>query len=492
MNYSSGWKMLLEISVDNWVHQAEYDVGFGCGHKGRPNNTAPGVPAIFEANISDVAAGQSNVQIRFHWKETDDYFWQIDDFTLAEAWDNDLQMKFFEMEWLDSDPETVLTPFYMIPKKMLAGGSLGSFKSAAFNFGEYDQSDVHLEVDISKNNQSVFNLKSPAKDLWTLVTDTVTLEGDYKPSEFGHYKVSYGFKQDEAENTPENNSGQAFFHVTDSAYSHADDSAEEAFAYGFEAYGDGPNYGHIMGVVYPITADCEVNSISTFIAGGKADGMIDFRFKLFLIPVESEDQTPVELLMTETLVLDSAMLGKWMTLFFDKDGESEFLQAGDQIIAAVEYNNLHEDLFSRRYDNLKIGADYSFKLRDAVTWVGSGTDIGVGYGGNRNLMIRLNINDHSNLIDGIDPISNVAVLGQNFPNPFNRSTEISYELVSGSDVSFDILDLTGRKVKEINEGPKTAGRHTVKIDASGLEAGLYFYTIHAGSFMETRRMTVAR
>jgi hypothetical protein len=375
---------------------------------------------------------------------------------------------------------------------MLAGGALGSFKSAALNFGEYDQSDVHLEVDISKNNQSVFNIKSPSKPLFTLLTDTITIENTYAPSEFGHYKVSYGFKQSETENTPENNSGQAFFNVTDSAYSHADDSAEEAFAYGFEAYGDGPNYGHIMGVVYPIAADCEVNSISAFIAGGKADGLIDFRFKLYLIPAEGDDQTPVEWLMTETVELDSAMLGKWMTLFFDKDGESEFLQAGDQIIAAVEYNNLHEDLFSRRYDNLKIGADYSFKLRDAVTWVGSGTDIGVGYGGNRNLMIRLNINDHSNQIDATDPVTNMAVLGQNYPNPFGRFTEITYELAGNSDVLFEIRDLTGRKVMEINEGPQVAGNHAVKVDASGLEAGLYFYTIRTGSYTETRRMTVAR
>ncbi len=492
MNYSSGWQMLLEVSIDNWVHSAQFDVGFGCGHKGRPNNTAPGVPAIFEANISDIAAGQPNVQMRFTWRGTDDYFWQIDDFSLAEAWDNDLQMRYFEMEWVDNDNETIMTPFFMLPKAQLAGGALGNFKSAVRNFGEYDQSDAYLEVDITKNNQSVFNAKSPQKSIYTLITDTVSLASNYTPTEFGHYKVSYAFKQKEAENTPENNLGSAFFNVTDSVFSHADNSSEEPFAYGFEAYGDGPNLGHIMGTVYPIYADCEVNSISAFIAGGKADDLIDFKFKLYIVPTEGEDLTPIELLMSESVVLDSSMLGKWMTLPLSKDGESEFLKAGDRVCAAVEYNNMHTDQFSRRYDNLKIGADYSFRTRDAFTWVGSGTSIDAGYGSNRNLMIRLNINDQSNLIDGTNPAAALSSLSQNYPNPFNAATEINYTLANDSEVEIVVRDITGRIIMHKNEGFVRAGKHTVRIDGSPLEAGIYLYSLRAGNFTETRRMTVSR
>jgi hypothetical protein len=492
MNYSSGWKMLLEVSVDNWVHSAQYDVGFGCGHKGRPNNTAPGVPAIFEANISDVAAGQSNVQFRFTWRGTDDYFWQIDDFSVAEAWDNDLQMKFFEMEWIDADAETVMTPFYMIPKTQLGGGALGNFKSAVLNFGEYDQSEVSFNVNITKNNQSVFTVSSPKKNLYTLVTDTILLENSYAPAEYGHYKIEYGFGQKDTENTPANNGSSAFFNVTDSVYSHADNSAEEAFAYGFEAYGSAPNLNHIMSVIYPITADCQVNSISAYIAGGKADQLIDFKYKLFLIPQEGDDTTPIELLMTDAVTLDSAMLNTWVTMDFQKNGESELLKAGNLVCAAVEYNNLHEDLFSRRYDNLKIGADYSFKIRDAVTWVGSGTDIGAGYGANRNLMIRLNIDEHGNRIDSSDPLQVLSSVGQNYPNPFSETTRIDYKLANSSEVSLIVRDLTGRIVLESREGFMPAGSHQIHVDGSALEPGIYLYSLTAGNLSETKRMTITR
>lgn len=492
MNYDVGWKMLLEVSVDNWVHSAAIDVGFGCGHKGRPNNTTPGVPAIFEANITDLAAGMSDVRMRFTWRGTDDYFWQIDDFQLSEAWDNDLQMKFAQLEWNDGNDNTTVTPFFMIPKSQLAGGSLTNFKSGVINFGEYDQTDVYFSVDIAKNSQSVFNKETAKKYLPALIADTALITDSYTPADFGHFKVLMDFKQKETEQTPQNDLSEVWFNVTDSAYARADNTAEATFCWGFEAYGSGPNLGHMMGSIYPIYADCEVNSISAFIAGGKADGLIDFKYKLFYVPSEG-DVTPVELLGTEGLELDSSMLGTWITLPFDKDGESEFLKKGDLVYACVEYNNLHEDLISRRYDNLKIGADYSFRVLDRVSISKDLTDFYTsGFGASANLMIRLNLNDHSNINDGIDQSANSSSLGQNFPNPFSRTTDIFYELANGSVVNLIIRDITGRIVLEKSEGIQPAGKHTVTIDAPALDSGIYFYTLDAGNFHETKRMTIGK
>jgi hypothetical protein len=301
------------------------------------------------------------------------------------------------------------------------------------------------------------------------------------------------YKQKEAEQTPQNDQAEAYFHITDSVYARADDSAEASFCWGFEAYGDAPNLGHMMGSIYPIFADCEVNSISAFIAGGKADGMISFLYKLFVIPSEGDDLTPIELLGTSRLDLDSTMLGTWITLSFDKDGESEFLKKGETVYACVEYDNLHEDLISRRYDNLKIGADYSFRVLDGVSVSRSGTDFATsGFGASANLMIRLNLNEHTNIVDGIDQAAALSSLGQNFPNPFSRNTDIHYELANGSEVKIIIRDITGRVVLERNEGIQTAGRHTLTLDASGLDSGIYFYTLRAGNFTETKRMTVSK
>ncbi|HBB91290.1 MAG TPA: hypothetical protein DC042_06140 [Bacteroidales bacterium] len=497
-NDNTYWQMLLEVSVDNWVHSAQYDVSFGVKHKGRPNNTTPGKPAIYEANISDVAAGQPNVQIKLTWRLTSLYFWQVDDFKLREAWDNDLILRFAQMEWIDNDDNSLMSPIYMIPKTQLAGGGgYTNFKGAAINFGEYDQEDAYYEVDITKNSQSIWNKVTAPKDIYTLIIDTALIAETFTPVDFGHYKVTSGYKQKETDQTPENNTNEVWFNVTDSVYSHADGTAEEAFNWGIEAYGtDGlPNLGHLVGVRYKIFGDCEVSSISTFIAGGIADGQIDFGFKLFLVPTEGEDLTPIEMLGTTNKVYDSTMIGTWVTMALDKDGESEFLKAGDVVYACIEYSNQHTDIISKRYNNLQIGADYSFTLLDAVS-VARGDDYAAwstgGYVGGRNIMVRLNINDHSNLIDGVDVNKTLSSLGQNYPNPFNGKTDIAFELASGNEVRMIVRDITGRIVLDKNEGFMPAGKHNLTIDGSSLEAGIYMYTLNAGAFSETKRMTVTR
>jgi hypothetical protein len=83
-------------------------------------------------------------------------------------------------------------------------------------------------------------------------------------------------------------------------------------------------------------------------------------------------------------------------------------------------------------------------------------------------------------------------LDQNFPNPFSGSTEIAYELANVSEVSFSIMDLSGRRVMEFNEGNMPAGKHTFKLESGSLEAGIYFYTIKAGNFVQTKQMVVTK
>ena len=496
-NANSTWQMLMEVTVDNWVHSAVYDVSFGVEHKGRPDKTQPGKPAIYQANISDVAAGQPNVQIKFTWRNTSLYFWQIDDFKLSEAWDNDLQMKFAQMEWTDGDVVSKRTPAFMIPKSQLAGNSYTNFKAAALNFGEYDQTDSYFEVDITKNSQNVFHAEGAKKNLYTLVTDTTLITDSYTPTEFGHYRVDYNYKSKEIDDTPQNNTRSVYFNVTDSVYSHADNTSEEAFVWGLEAYGtDGlPNLNHKVGVQYKIYNDCEANSISAYIAGGLGDGQIDFRYGLYYVPVGEVDETPIELMVSESVGYDSTMIGKWITMELSKDGESEFLKAGDLVYVCVDYNNQHTDKPSKRYENLKIGADQSFRILDPVS-IGMGEaqtwDKGNSYLNERILMVRLNINNHANINDGVELTRSAASVGQNFPNPFNRTTDITYDLVNDSEVAVSIMDLTGRVVMDVKEGFQPSGKHNIRIDASALDAGIYLYTLKAGGFSETKRMTVSR
>lgn len=126
------------------------------------------------------------------------------------------------MEWDDGDDNTLVTPSFMFLKSQIAKGALNNFTASAINFGEYDQEDVYFEVDITKNNKSVFKQSTEPKFLYTLDIDTAHIADPYAPLDYGHYKVRYKYGQNGSDNTPENNMKETFFNITDSLYSRAD------------------------------------------------------------------------------------------------------------------------------------------------------------------------------------------------------------------------------------------------------------------------------
>ncbi|MBT7092619.1 MAG: T9SS type A sorting domain-containing protein [Bacteroidetes bacterium] len=486
------------VSNDDGVHWAAFDCGFGTQHKDRPLDAAPGVPVIYEANISEVAAGMPNVLIRIFWGSTDLYFWVIDDFTLSEAYDNDLQIQHYALEWDDGNEDTNESFIHDIPISQV-GGTYTNFLASVHNFGEMDQDNSTLTVDVKKNNETVFTASATKSWISPLVIDTMTVEGGYTPTEFGHYSIDYTFSQDQEEQNAVDNSRQIFFNVTDSVYSRADDSSELSWAFGFERYGPeddetGWNIGHFMGTVFPIYGDCEINSQSVFITGGLADGNIEFWYTIWWVPPPEEDPDGVgaiEWMTSEIFFLDSSMFNTWVTLPFDKDGETEFLLEGDLIYAGISYNNYNNDHLVRRGKSLSIGHDASIKTNENIAVARNNVDFETsGFVTGRNLMVRLNLNDQSNIIDGVNHTTAIASLGQNYPNPFNGSTAIDYELASGSEVTIEITDITGRQVIFLNEGTKPAGNHNVMINANDLHSGMYFYTVKAGQFTETKQMVI--
>jgi hypothetical protein len=490
-------EMYLEVTVDNWVHAASYNVNFGCGHKQRPLDKAKGEPALMEVNISDVAAGQPNVQMRLHWVNTHLYYWAVDDFTISEAYNNDLKLNYIKLEWEDGNPNTIMGVMANIPKSQLDGNNgFINFQSSALNFGEYDQEAVYMDIDITKNGNSVFHKMSEPTDVYTLVVDTADIADKYSPSDFGHYKINWEFKASQADDNPADNKRETFFNVTDSVYSRSDDTNDVGWSLSKEAYVTEAteNIGHFAGSIFPIFNDCEVSSISTFIVGGKADELINYRFTLFFVPIGEEDETPYELLTTDMIQLDSADFNTWVTMELGKDGESEFLKKGDLVYAGIQYDNMNPDHLVRRNKGLEIGSDNSVRLTEgvAVGIYNGGISAGLdSYVGRMNLMCRLNLNDHSNRIDGLQNAIAAASLGQNYPNPFSRSTEIAYELIDGSNVTFTIMDLTGRKVMEVNKGMMPAGKHTYTLETNDLDPGVYFYTLKAGDFVQTKQMVIS-
>jgi hypothetical protein len=86
----------------------------------------------------------------------------------------------------------------------------------------------------------------------------------------------------------------------------------------------------------------------------------------------------------------------------------------------------------------------------------------------------------------------VYSLNQNFPNPFNPSTQISFGLPKAGNVKLVVFDILGREVKTLVNDFQTAGTHSITFDASSLSSGVYFYTITASDFTATKKMLLVK
>lgn len=87
-------------------------------------------------------------------------------------------------------------------------------------------------------------------------------------------------------------------------------------------------------------------------------------------------------------------------------------------------------------------------------------------------------------------------LHQNFPNPFNPVTTLTYE-ISGragnfAATSLRIYDITGREIKTLVNGQISPGIYEVQWDATPYPSGIYFFTLQSGAFSETKKMILLR
>ena len=91
----------------------------------------------------------------------------------------------------------------------------------------------------------------------------------------------------------------------------------------------------------------------------------------------------------------------------------------------------------------------------------------------------------------------VFALHQNYPNPFNPLTQIRYDLPEDQLVSITIYDVMGRNIRTLMNVNQSAGYHSIHWDAKNkvgeaVSAGMYIYTIQAGSYRHMKKMVLLK
>ena len=225
--------------------------------------------------------------------------------------------------------------------------------------------------------------------------------------------------------------------------------------------------------VWDQSVDEELDDVIATYSQG--DGLYTPDAILQLSSLDAQSDLPVELASFEAGVSGTDVRLDWATLSergnagFEiqlRTGESEFIRVG---FVAGAGNSDKRLVYSYNVADLEVG-EYAFRLKQ------------VDY-----------TNNHS-----YGRVVEVSVLGAapellgNFPNPFKDHTTITYSLPTRSDVSLRLFDVTGREVRVLARGSKSAGAHQVTVDATGMPAGVYFQRLQVGESVVTRRLHLVR
>jgi flagellar hook assembly protein FlgD len=98
---------------------------------------------------------------------------------------------------------------------------------------------------------------------------------------------------------------------------------------------------------------------------------------------------------------------------------------------------------------------------------------------------------------GKNYLPNQITVSKSYPNPFNPTTKIRYNLENNESVNINIIDIKGNHIKQLIDSDEPAGQHSVQWDATNdlghsVSAGVYFFTIETESEHQTRKMVLLK
>ncbi len=175
-------------------------------------------------------------------------------------------------------------------------------------------------------------------------------------------------------------------------------------------------------------------------------------------------------------------------------------------ISSTDNNNIFA--FTRSKDDCKVFEIFNlsdqtqtFTLQ-GTSYVGSYQNLftgdSVSFAENTNMTLppwNYKIYEYGVLISDVKNIQDKPTefnLSQNYPNPFNPDTKIEYSISKRSNVSIKVYDILGNEITTLINNVEPAGNYKVIFNGNNLSSGIYFYIIHAGNFIQTKKMVLLK
>ena len=210
------------------------------------------------------------------------------------------------------------------------------------------------------------------------------------------------------------------------------------------------------------------------------------------------------------------MQGIQIELTNDIDGVSDItsIDSGDWLEYSINVNTQNYYYISLRYASEFVAGQVQFLINKMIpiskslpvtgswqTWNTINQRVGftageqtlgikVLQGGFHLNWLSITVNPTSVDDQSLVPLTNA--LEQNFPNPFNPATEITYSIKNDGVIQLRVFNLLGQEVKILKNEYQSAGSHSIRFDASGLASGVYFYKLQAINFSAVRKLLLLK
>jgi hypothetical protein len=181
------------------------------------------------------------------------------------------------------------------------------------------------------------------------------------------------------------------------------------------------------------------------------------------------------------VVLDAISIEDGSNLFLENHRQNDSTRAVQLVKVSVNGDILFSSIL--RYGNIWKGSIIENTDGSFATTLIYGDTIAID-----------KISSSGEVLVGVKDITTPAdfTLSQNYPNPLNPTTMISYELPEAQNISLQIFDITGRLVETLYNGYKEAGHWDVTWNASDQSSGVYIYRLQVGDQSFSKKMVVLK
>jgi glycosidase len=181
-------------------------------------------------------------------------------------------------------------------------------------------------------------------------------------------------------------------------------------------------------------------------------------------------------------------------------GAVKTLSISDESMSVNIFGNFDVVAHAAEFSSKSISKWYEFFSGDSISVSDAATPINLKPGEYR-LYTSVKLPSVGVLVDvqKDDPVQTDFKLSQNYPNPFNPATTIRYSIpnaetkhASSMPVTLKIYDMLGREISTLVNDYKSPGNYEVTFDGSNLASGVYFYVLHSGNFVESKKMILLK